>query len=46
MSAQTEQELRDAKPPFFKKWSGMYWLLMGTLAVLVLLFYWFTKSYE
>ncbi|WP_255430314.1 hypothetical protein [Rufibacter sp. LB8] len=32
-------------PPFFKKWSSMYWLVLGVLAVLILLFYVLTVSY-
>jgi hypothetical protein len=34
------------KPPFFKSWSGMYWLVLGNLAFLILLFYFITKIYE
>ena len=34
------------KPPFFKSWSGMYWLVLGNLAFLILLFYLITKIYE
>jgi hypothetical protein len=30
------------KPPLFRHWSGWYWLLIGWLAVLILLFYWLT----
>jgi hypothetical protein len=33
-------------PPFFKKWSGMYWLVIGVLGVLVLLFHLFTQHYS
>lgn len=29
-------------PPFFKSWRGMYALLLGTLVVLIILFYLFT----
>jgi hypothetical protein len=34
------------KPPFFKHWSGMYWLVLGNLAFLIILFYTITKAYE
>jgi hypothetical protein len=34
------------KPPFFKSWKGMYWLVLGNLAFLITLFYIITKIYE
>ncbi|MFD2245841.1 hypothetical protein [Pontibacter ruber] len=34
------------KPPFFKSWAGMYWLVLGNLAFLIVLFYIITKIYE
>ncbi|WP_199688359.1 hypothetical protein [Pontibacter oryzae] len=34
------------KPPFFKSWSGMYWLVLANLGFLILLFYIITKYYE
>jgi len=34
------------KPPFFKRWKGMYWLVLGNLAFLIVLFYIITKIYE
>ncbi|WP_461489978.1 hypothetical protein [Pontibacter sp. HJ8] len=34
------------KPPFFKSWRGMYWLVLGNLAFLITLFYIITKIYE
>ena len=34
------------KPPIFKSWAGMYWLVLGNLAFLILLFYILTKIYE
>ncbi|WP_018479715.1 hypothetical protein [Pontibacter roseus] len=34
------------KPPFFKSWRGMYWLVLGNLAFLIILFYIITKLYE
>jgi hypothetical protein len=33
------------KPPFFKTWKGMYWLVLGNLAFLITLFYIITKIY-
>ncbi|MBJ6116777.1 hypothetical protein JAO76_01150 [Pontibacter sp. BT310] len=34
------------KPPFFKSWKGMYWLVLGNLAFMIVLFYAITKYYE
>lgn len=34
------------KPPVFKTWKGWYNLLIVSLAVLVVLFYWFTKHFS
>ncbi|MFD1756642.1 hypothetical protein ACFSC6_15640 [Rufibacter sediminis] len=33
-------------PPFFKSWTSMYWLVLGVLAVLILLFYLITEAYK
>ena len=33
-------------PPFFKTWTGMYWLVLGNLAFMIVLFYIITKLYE
>lgn len=37
---------KNEKPPLFKKWRSWYLLLIGTLVVLITLFYWFTQSYS
>ncbi len=34
------------KPPFFKSWTGMYLLVLGTLTILVALFTVLTQVYE
>ncbi|SIT93861.1 hypothetical protein [Pontibacter indicus] len=34
------------KPPFFKSWKGMYWLVLGNLAFLIILFYTITRIYS
>lgn len=34
------------KPPFFKSWAGMYWLVLGNLAFMIVVFYIITKIYE
>lgn len=41
-----DQEPPIVKPPFFKTWAGMYWLVLGNLAFLIILFYIITKLYE
>ncbi|WP_262707458.1 hypothetical protein [Rufibacter latericius] len=33
-------------PPFFKTWTSMYWLVVGVLAGLILLFYLITEAYR
>lgn len=33
-------------PPLFKSWTTWYAVVLINLAVLVLLFYWFTKTFE
>ncbi|WP_255360000.1 hypothetical protein [Rufibacter sp. DG15C] len=33
-------------PPFFKTWKGMYWLVLGVLAFLIVLFYLMTEAYQ
>lgn len=32
-------------PPFFKRWAGMYWLVIGNLLLLIFLFYLITERY-
>ena len=34
------------KPPFFSSWAGMYWLVLGNLAFLIVLFYIITLVYS
>ncbi|GGK67096.1 hypothetical protein ACD591_03010 [Rufibacter glacialis] len=33
-------------PPFFKTWKAMYWLVLGVLAGLILVFYLITQAYS
>lgn len=33
-------------PPLFKTWSGWYGLVIGTLIVLIGVFYWFTIAFK
>jgi len=46
MAKKVDEPYDEAKPPFFKHWSGMYWLVMGSLAVFILLFYLFTITFS
>jgi hypothetical protein len=36
----------DEKPPIFKTWRRLYWLVFLNLIFLVILFYIFTKVFE
>ncbi|MEQ9442447.1 MAG: hypothetical protein RIG62_25640 [Cyclobacteriaceae bacterium] len=38
-------DTNDQQPPSFSSWKGLYALVLGTLAVLILLFYWLTQTY-
>lgn len=33
-------------PPFVKSWKQFYWLLIGWLAFLIIIFYIFTRYFE
>lgn len=37
---------QEEKPPFLGRWGNVYALLIGTLVVVMLLFYLFTKHFE
>lgn len=39
-------EEKDEKPPFLNTWGNVYVLVVGTLVVLIILFYLFTKHFE
>lgn len=45
-SDNAKQEPEFEKPPFFKSWKGMYWLLMINLVVLILIFYFFSRYFS
>ena len=36
----------DVRPPLFKSWKGWYFLVLGNLSFLILVFYLFTKIFE
>ncbi|QMU29820.1 hypothetical protein [Adhaeribacter radiodurans] len=40
------EETNIGKPPFFKSWNRMYWLVIVSLAVQVLVFYLITQAYK
>ena len=43
--SEEDKPLETEKPPFFNSWSGMYWLVLGNLAFMIVLFYIITKLY-
>ena len=43
---QEEKKFGEEKPPFFNSWKGMYWLVMLTLATLILLFHLLTNYFS
>jgi len=45
MSKKQEPHQDIDPPPFFSRWAGMYWLVIGNLAFLVFLFYLITAYY-
>lgn len=34
------------KPPFFKSWKTIYYLVVGNLVLMILLFYLFTVAFQ
>jgi hypothetical protein len=34
------------KPPFFKRWSSIYWIVIANLVGLILLFHFFSEAYK
>jgi len=41
-----ERQIIGDQPPFFRRWSRVYGVVLGFLAFLVLLFYLFTRHYR
>lgn len=37
---------REEPPPFGKTWNRLYAIVLGELVLLILLFYWFRKTFE
>jgi len=46
MKTEKDKNIEDEKPPFFKKWSSWYFLVLGNLALMVIIFYLFTRIFE
>lgn len=46
MSDQQESQEELEGPPFFKRWAGMYALVIGNLIFLIVLFYFITAAYS
>ncbi len=46
MSEHSSEESTINKPPFFKSRTGMYWLVVGSLAVQIIVFYFLTQYYK
>ncbi|MFC5269862.1 hypothetical protein [Adhaeribacter terreus] len=42
---ETTEKIDTGKPPFFKTWSGMYWLVLGFLAFQIILYYAITRYF-
>jgi hypothetical protein len=46
LDADKERQILRDQPPFFRRWSGVYGVVLGFLAFLVLVFYLFTRHYR
>jgi len=46
MQNSEDKSTLDKKPPFFKSWKQIYLFVLGNLIILIILFYWFTKSFS
>ena len=46
LDAEKEKQIVQDQPRFFRKWSGVYGVVLGFLAFLVLLFYLITRHYR
>jgi hypothetical protein len=40
------EEETEGLPPFAKSWGRLYAIVIGELALLIALFYWFSKYYQ
>lgn len=46
INKQNNMNPEEEAPPFFKSWKGMYWLVIGNLIFMIILFYWLTLYYS
>lgn len=46
MDENQEVEFKDNPPPGFKSWNTIYGIVLGNLALLIVLFYIFTKVFN
>ncbi len=46
LDPEKERRIVEDRPPFFRAWSGVYGVVLGFLAFLVLVFYLFTRHYR
>lgn len=46
MDKNKEIESINEKPPFFKKWSGLYIFLLVFQLLLILIFIWITNTFQ
>ncbi|WP_199474244.1 hypothetical protein [Adhaeribacter pallidiroseus] len=46
MSKSSPAESIIDKPPLFKTWRGMYWLVVASLVIQIIVFYFLTQYYK
>ena len=46
MDDKEDIEFKDTPPPLFKSWKTIYLIVLGNLALLIVLFYIFTKVFN
>ena len=46
VSGNRDKEFTDGRPPILGSWNNIYLLILGVLAVLIGLFYWFSISFR
>jgi hypothetical protein len=46
MSEATPPSIGDDRPPFFRRWGGVYALVLGIEAALIVLFHLFTRRFS
>ena len=41
-----QEKLTPENPPIFKNWAQMYWFVLISHIMIILLFYWFSRHYS